>query len=91
MNDILENAEGYYSFPRITEDFDGQVIKLSARETNLLFQTYTTTGCPHKFVSRLDDMDIWFSGKPYRVYKDGAWIKQITDWLKKDREKYNDT
>jgi len=88
MNNRIQNAEGDYTFTRITEPFNGDVIKLDVRSFNLLFQTYTTNGCPYKFVEKIEGYDEWFKPKGMKAYRDNKWLTHITRWLERDKKKY---
>ena len=88
MIDRIEQAEGYYALPRITEPFEGDVIQLTARELNMFYQTYSMDGNQERFIEKLINMDEWFEDKQYKLYKDGKWIKYVTKWLQRDKDQY---
>jgi len=90
MNDRIENAEGYYSLPRIVEPYEGEVIKLDAKSLNLLYQTYSNNGDPHQFVEKLEQYDEWFQDKPHKVYADGKWLNHIIKWMIRDKQQHEE-
>ena len=88
MNNRIEEAEGDYALPRLTEGFEGEVIYLSAREMNLWYQTYSNDGCEYRFRDNLEKKDAWLADKQYSLYKDDRWMKYVTKWLQKEKLEY---
>jgi len=88
MKQRLEDSEGYYSLPRITEPFEGQVIKLDAKALNMLYQTYSMNGDQYQFIEKIEKMDIWMADKPHKVYADMKWLTLIVSWLQRDKDRY---
>lgn len=85
LNDIIEDSFGYYTREFTLEPFEGEIIKLSADEANVLFQRYWE-GDEHSFREFLTGRDDWYQTMPYNLWKDNKWMEQTTRYLNKRKD-----
>ena len=79
LNDIIQDSFSYYSFEFSGEPFEGEVIQLNADECRVYFNM-EGRGDEHRFRERLQKMDAWFIGKPYKVQQNA--LSYVAKWLK---------
>ena len=82
LNDIIETYTGYYS---LTDDFsgegfEGENFELNADECKVFFGM-EGSGDEHRFREKLNKMDEWFIGKPYKIKQNA--LNYVAKWLRK--------
>lgn len=80
VGEIIKDLTGYYSFECSDEGFEGEFINLTPEEFKVFFNM-EGKGDEFKFRERLEKMDQWFHGKPYKVQKDA--LVYVAKWLVK--------
>ena len=79
--------DDYYRLPCGYGGFQGDVIKLSAKEYDYLFQNLSTV-TDYDFREKLHRFDEWLRDKPHKVYSN--WIKHIVNWLQNEGKQFNE-
>ena len=84
--DLLElDEDGYPVLKRGDPEYiDGAIIKLSAKDFDILCERYSFDGDRQKFKKLLQERDEWYGRQSYSTYRN--WLQQTINWLERNKQ-----